>query len=326
MAIRKVAREVLSHVLGARPGERLLVVTDEHRIEIGNAFYEAADALELEGKLFVLEDSERPLEEIPPELGRALEGAGIVLTLFVAYEEETPFRVKLLAAAQQAGARVGHGPGITDDMMRQGAMHADFKVLLEHAEALLARVAGAERLRLRGPGGTDLRLGIAGRRWVSDVVVEPGKYGNLPPGELWVAPVEDQADGTFVCDLELHDTGPVPKPIVFELSRGRVVSVRSEDQKLAERVNGMLSIDDQARVVGELGVGINEAARMTGNMLEDGKRAGMVRLALGNNEDIPGGANRSLTHIDLLLREPTLTVETKGGRTRTIVDKGELVE
>ncbi len=82
MAMRKVAREALTHVLGAKQGEHLLIVVDEHRIEIGNAFYEAGDQLDLEGRLFVLEDSERPLEDLPAELrGRAPEPEGGITSL-----------------------------------------------------------------------------------------------------------------------------------------------------------------------------------------------------------------------------------------------------
>jgi leucyl aminopeptidase (aminopeptidase T) len=326
MAMRKVARDALTHVLGAKQGEHLLVVVDEHRIEIGNAFYEAGDQLDLEGRLFVLEDSERPLEDVPADLRRAMQGANIVVNLFVAYAEETPFRVKLLSVAESAGSRVGHGPGITDDMMTRGAMFADFKRLREHADLLMRRLAGSESAHLTGPGGTDLRMVLGGREFVTDVVVLPGSYGNLPPGEIWVAPVEDSVEGTFVCDTLVHDIGPVSSPLKFEIVKGRVASIRGDDARLVDRVRELVSLDEEASVVGELGVGINPSARLTGNMLEDGKRAGMVRLALGNNEDLPGGRNRSRTHVDLLMRDPTLKVELKGGRVRTIVEDGQLAE
>ncbi len=326
MAMRRVARDVLTNVLGASKGESLLVVTDELRIEVGNAFYEAGDTLGLESSMFVLADSERPLEDVPADLARAVKGTAIVVNLFVAYPEETPFRVRLLSMLEGAGARVGHGPGITDDIMLKGAMRASFKELRDREVALRRRLAGAEVAELTGPGGTALRLGIAGREWVSDVVVRPGTYGNLPPGELWVAPVESRVKGKLVCDLLLHDTGRVRSPVTLEIARGRVVSVSSDDRDLVEGLEALLSVDGQARAVGELGVGINPAARTTGNMLEDTKRAGSVRLALGNNEDIPGGRNTSATHIDMLIRSPTLKVVRKGGRSRTVVDAGELVE
>jgi leucyl aminopeptidase (aminopeptidase T) len=205
-------------------------------------------------------------------------------------------------------------------------MRASFRDLRDREVALRRRLAGAEVAELAGPGGTDLRLGVAGREWFSDVVVRPGSYGNLPPGELWVAPVVARVKGRLVCDLLFHDTGRVPSPVTLELVRGRVVSVSSEDRGIVEQLEALLSVDEEAAMVGELGVGINAAARATGNMLEDAKRAGSVRLALGNNEDIPGGRNRSATHIDMLIKAPTLKVRRKSGRSRTIVDAGELVE
>ncbi|MCK4970419.1 MAG: aminopeptidase, partial [Thermoplasmata archaeon] len=71
MVMREIAGNALTHVLDAKKGEHLLIVTDEHRIEIGNAFYEAGDRLGMESRLFVLEDGERPLTELPHDLKRA---------------------------------------------------------------------------------------------------------------------------------------------------------------------------------------------------------------------------------------------------------------
>lgn len=325
MVMREIARNALTHVLGAREGERLLVVTDEHRIEIGNAFYEAGDRLKLESRLFVLEDGERPLRELPHDLRRTLQGADMMVSVFVAYPEETPFRIVLLKAAAEAGARTGHGPGITDDMMLKGAMRVDFERLREAGEAMERRLEGATGAHLTSPSGTDLRFDLLGRRFISDVSVAPGSFGNFPNGEVRCAPLETGALGTLVCDSTVGDLGRVTSPVTIEVAAGRIASIGAEDPRLVARIEELTSIDEQASIVGELGIGINPAARVIGNMLEDEKAVGTVHVAFGNNTEM-GGENTSRTHRDFLMTRPTLLMEFEDGRKEEIIRDGRLVE
>ncbi len=322
--MREIACNALTHVLGAKEGEHLLVVTDEQRIEIGNAFYEAGDRLNLEGRLFVLEDSERPLDGLPKELRRALEGADVMVSVFVGYPEETPFRVELLQTAAKAGLRTGHGPGISDDMMLEGAMRVDFQELAAIGDGLVERLAGAVRAHLTSPAGADIWFTTRGRVFESDVRIEQGAFGNLPNGEVRVAPVETEVQGTLVCDSTIGDLGTVPSPVTFEVVSGKLTSIRGDDRKLIDRIEELTSIDDEASIIGELGIGINPEARIIGNILEDEKAVGTVHVAFGNNIEM-GGKNGSRTHRDFHVLKPTLSIEFQDGQTRDIIIDGNLV-
>ncbi len=324
MVMREIARNALTHVLGAKEGEHLLVVTDEQRIEIGNAFYEAGDRLNLEGRLFVLEDSERPLDGLPKELRRALEGADVMVSVFVGYPEETPFRVELLQTAAKSGLRTGHGPGISDDMMIKGAMRVDFQELAAIGDDMVGRLAGVARVHLTSPAGADIWFTTQGRVFESDVRVEQGAFGNLPNGEVRVAPVETEVQGTLVCDSTIGDLGAIPSPVTIEVVSGKLTSIRGDDPKLIERIEELTSIDDEASIIGELGIGINPEARVTGNMLEDEKAVGTVHVAFGNNIEM-GGKNGSRTHRDFHVLKPTLTMEFENGQTRDLIIDGNLV-
>jgi leucyl aminopeptidase (aminopeptidase T) len=324
--MREIARNALTHVLGVKGGEHLLVVTDEHRIEIGNAFYEAGDRLGLEGKLFVLEDDERPLDDLPHDLKRALEGSDILINVFVAYPEETPFRVKLLKTAEGMGNRVGHGPGISDDMMLEGAMRVDFPDLISLGDTMEERLRGAVKAHVTTPHGTDLWLSVKGRDFEADVRIPPGAWNNLPNGEVRAAPVEDDVHGTLVCDSSIGDLGKVPSPVTIEVVDGKIASIASDDGGFVERINDLTTVDLEASMIGELGIGINPAARVVGNMLEDEKVAGTVHIAFGNNTDMPGGKNSSKTHRDFHMTRPTVSMEFEDGQTREIIRDGTIVE
>lgn len=325
MVMREVAGNALTHVLDAKEGERLLVVTDEHRIEIGNAFYEAGDRLGMEGRLFILEDGERPLTELPHDLRRALDGANIMVSVFVGYPEETPFRVELLKTAKEADVRTGHGPGISDDMMLEGAMRVDFRKLANIGDLMVERLGGAVRAHLTSPAGADIWFTTRGRVFESDVRIGPATFGNLPNGEVRVAPLETEAQGTLVCDSTIGDLGRVPSPVSIEVVAGRITSIRGEDASLVARIEELTSIDEEASVVGELAFGINPVARVIGNMLEDEKAMGTVHVAFGNNIEM-GGANGSRTHRDFHVLRPTLSIEFEDGQTRDVIREGRLVD
>ena len=67
-------------------------------------------------------------------------------------------------------------------------------------------------------------------------------------------------------------------------------------------------------VLEEVGIGLNEKARITGNMLEDEKIRGTCHLAPGNVR----------CHVDMLIDKPTITVCYINGKTKEIIRNGRL--
>jgi leucyl aminopeptidase (aminopeptidase T) len=75
----------------------------------------------------------------------------------------------------------------------------------------------------------------------------------------------------------------------------------------------------QGRNLAELGVGTNERATLTGNILEDEKMLGTVHVAFGASAGI-GGTVAVPVHLDCLIADATLDV----GGTR-VLDGGRFV-
>ena len=67
-----------------------------------------------------------------------------------------------------------------------------------------------------------------------------------------------------------------------------------------------------ARNIGELGIGLNPAASITGNMLEDEKAFHTCHFAIGENYD------------DDVVRDPTIVLTYADGTSRTILQDGVL--
>jgi leucyl aminopeptidase (aminopeptidase T) len=322
------ARNALEVVLSTKQDEPMLIITDEQKLKIAEAFQHGGEALGAKVRTYVLPESSRPLTEIPediiPELEHCKSG-GVIINAFEANSTETPFRIKLIKQEIATNSRVGHAPGITLGMMTEGPMTVDYTAVARNVDDLMAKFKDAKMVRLTAPGGTDITLGISARAFDTDVRIGPGTFGNLPAGEIWCAPEEDNANGIIVCDGSIGDVGQVSKPLKIEVSDGKIVSLESEDPELANRIKELTAVDNQASVVGELGIGLNPRARLTGNLLEDEKAGKTAHIAFGNNTEMPNGKNTSETHRDFLFYDPTFEVEYMDGTKKVIIKEGEIV-
>ena len=73
-------------------------------------------------------------------------------------------------------------------------------------------------------------------------------------------------------------------------------------------------------VIAELGIGLNPHVRkVTGNLATDEKILGTIHLAVGDNRAL-GGTQESSFHHDLVMEEPTVTVDGK-----LLMDRGKLL-
>jgi aminopeptidase len=198
------------------------------------------------------------------------------------------------------------------------SMDVDYGELQQKADAAARLFEGAGTVRIRSPKGTDLTLGVAGRPIDKDVglVGRETDLSNLPAGEICLAPLEDQADGTVVFDLAFWD-GRRIEDLEVRFERGVVTPVRAATE--FEYFCGVLdSADGDARVIGELGIGLNPAVgEPCGYTLTDEKILGTVHLALGDNRML-GGVNDSSLHWDMMILRPTVAVDG-----RPLLDDGE---
>jgi len=321
----KGAKNAYSVILSLRHGDKVLIVTDQEKRTIGDVFSTAAEELGAEVSLFQLDPALRPLEEIPEALGSQIPGSDIIINAFSGIAEETPFRIKLIKQELTTHARIGHAPGITEGMMRDGPMTADYTRIAEDADHLMDLFKDVLSVRVTTPGGTDITLNIEDRDFETDVLIKAGTFGNLPAGEVWCAPVEDGANGIIVCDGSIGDVGQVPVPLSIRIRDGRIISMECGDEDFRKRLWELSHIDEMSDVVGELGIGLNPAAKLTGNLLEDEKAGGTAHVAFGNNTEMPGGRNTSTTHRDFLFYDPTMEVNYRDGSTAVIMKEGKIV-
>lgn len=313
----------LKWVLHLREKDKMLVVMDEDKRRIGNAFMEAGSRIGADAEFYVLK-GRRPFLDLPQDLQKIICGRDVIINIFNAIPEETPFRISLIKVETDVGAKVGHAPGITESMMTEGPMTADYQRVSDVAYSLMRAFRNAVKTHITAPSGTDIVLNISGRDFDTDVSIEKGRIGNLPSGEIWCAPLEKGADGVVVCDGSVGNLGQTPSPLTIEVIGGRIQSIKGDNQSFVDQVNELVHMDEMASVIGELGIGVNPKARITGNLLEDEKAGRTAHIAFGNNENMPGGKNTSKTHRDFLFHSPTIMVTYSDGFARTLIADGEI--
>jgi leucyl aminopeptidase (aminopeptidase T) len=247
---------------------------------------------------------------------------------------------------QERRCRSFWSPGVTVDMFNR-TVPIDYGLLRERAARLGYAMTRAEEVTITSPGGTDLVIGLKGRRARKDDgnFKKPGTGGNVPAGEVFISPELGTSRGTIVFDGSISsDKGEIiiKRPITCSVEGGFVKKVsgsgearrlRGTLERSVKKVRAMVAdgsipsklgkeFERNTYNLGELGIGLNPAAGIVGNMLEDEKAFRTCHIALGSNYDNDAEA---LTHLDGLIREPTISVQYPSGRGRLLLEDGTLI-
>jgi aminopeptidase len=329
------AQNALQCVLEAKQGDRIVIFCDDTRAQIGKAFEAGALNLGLDTKLVLLETSPQVFRaEIPTPLTKHLttDRPNIFINIFRGIREETPFRIRLIhAETDDRKTRLGHCPGVTIDMLTDGAIAMSVE---EHtqmqafAKALMTKLKDVVTIQIQTPKGTKLSFSVRDRPFFTDTMVDwvLMKWMNLPTGEVIVAPVEDSLEGKLICDVAVGGIGPIQTPVAIRVKKGKVDAVTCENAQVLNRVQDSLHTDAMAKVVGEFAFGINPKARFVEEFLEAEKIRGTVHIAFGDNTDFPGGKNNSANHMDFIMDKPTVKAVAVDGSELTVLADGKFLE
>jgi leucyl aminopeptidase (aminopeptidase T) len=301
--------------LGVKKNETVLVVTDSERRSIGKALFEVCRELAHETLYIEMEPRKVNGEEPPSAITEAMKSVDVVICPTTMSLTHTDAR----RVACSAGTRVGTMPGITEDIMVR-TMRADYHLIARLTEKISKILTAAKLAHITTPAGTDIRIPIEGIKAISStgLVLEPGKFGNLPSGESYLMPREGEAEGIYVVDGSLAGIGLITdEPIRITVEKGIAVKIAGGEQaKEFDKI--ITSVGEKARNLAELGVGTNSMAEIKGTVLEDEKVSGTVHLALGNNISMGGTCNVSF-HVDGILLRPTLEIDGQ-----KILDNGKM--
>lgn len=182
-------------------------------------------------------------------------------------------------------------------------MLVDYQKMAEAVKPLEELMVATDKVRILGPGETDLSLSI------KDIPVKPCTgLCNIPDGECYTAPVKDSINGVIHYNARTIYHGVTFDDIRLEFRDGKIVDFSSSND---EALGKILDSDKGSRYVGEFAVGFNP--KITSPMCDilfDEKIGGSIHLAVGSSYDEASNGNKSSIHWDMVLIQ---TPEYGGG-------------
>jgi leucyl aminopeptidase (aminopeptidase T) len=310
----RAVRTIVRQCMGVSPGEDVLVVCNPVTEEIGALMRIEAQGDGADATLAVMSERDSHAAEPPHAVAAAMSAADVVLAPTIQSLSHTAAR----KAASEAGVRIGTLPGVTEEMLTR-LMAGDLDEIRRRGWAVVSALNSGSEVRITCRHGSDLRLGIEGRLGIVDAgeLSSRGAFGNLPCGEGFIAPVEGTAEGTLVIDGSIAGVGLLDTPTSLTVRGGHLTDTTGSD---GAALMQLLSAHGQDGTnVAELGIGTNEEAILTGNILEDEKILGTAHVAFGASAAI-GGTVQVPVHLDCVLLEPTVEIDSEA-----IVANGELL-
>jgi aminopeptidase len=221
------------------------------------------------------------------------------------------------------GTRYASMP-LFDVSMLEGPMNVDWKSLAQTAKRIAATVNKAEAIEINTPNGTHLSFSSQGRKALVDtgILTRPGSFGNLPAGEVFLAPVEGSANGRLV--IEWAPTRELKSPIALTVKNGFVRKITGEED-FAILLSRRLEEREENRNIAEFGIGTNNMAKRPDNILESEKILGTIHIALGDNSTF-GGSTKTPFHQDFVFFKPTVTLLLKNGTKTILMKNGKFQE
>lgn len=294
-------KKALIDAMGVKKDETVLILTDEDRIEIGKKFHEEAMKIAKESYLLVMKRRRVSGTELPKEVAEMMK----IVDVVIAPTSVSMTHTKAKLDAVKAGTRVASMPGITEDMLENGAMNADFDeviALTQKVTDLLTKSNTATIIK----DSHKLVMDIRDRKGIPSpgVYRNKGEAGNLPSGEAFIAPIEDGTNGTMIIDGSMVGMGLLKTPLEVTIKDGKITELKGDN----ENKLSILFESEENHTIAELGIGTNKAARLIGVILEDEKIFGTVHIAFGTNVSF-GGKTKATCHLDGIILKPTLYLD-----------------
>ncbi len=303
----KASQTAIKVCMGTKEEEKVLVITDEVKREIGYSIYENAVRLGLKSLLAEMKSGRTNGEEPPSEVAELMKKFDVVFCPTSKSLTHTNARRE----ASAVGTRIATFPGITKEVMIRG-MNADYNKIAKLTLKLKEILEQGHFIRVTAPAGTDISFEITGRSAFASkgLFHNKSEWGNLPTGEAFLAPIEGTSNGIFTVDGSMAGLGLIKSTnIKIEVQNGYASNITGGI--LAKKLNAMLDKEGkEARNIAEFGIGTNDSAKLSGVLLEDEKVLGTVHIALGNNVSMGGNVNVPI-HLDGVIKKPTVFLDDK---------------
>jgi leucyl aminopeptidase (aminopeptidase T) len=301
--LEKAAKLVLIDGLELQPKQSILLVSDVKQTHAALAFHSVAAKAHVEINSLLL--SSRPngqprLSSFSKNLIQSVEFAVVLLA--------RPDAESLNWLRQQNRTRVILFSQVDDETI-QPCLEADQRLIRERSRKLADILTIGRSLQLTTANGTELKMSIAHRRGNAEIIplLPDSYYAALPIGRAFVMPEIDSVQGEVVLDGVAGSRGGASANIYIKVVDGRMTLIKGG--KTADELRRRLrQSETSARMVVEIGFGLNDKARLGNSEFEDEKTLGTAHLGFGR---LPSGSKIPEIFAKGILQTPSVTIDGK---------------
>ena len=276
--LRNSAKTVIETCMQLRSHENLLVITDPHTAEIGQALYEAGSQVSDRVLMVMMPSTHRHGQEPPSPVADLMRRQHVVIA--ATRYSLTHTRARLISSKD--GARIATMPGVTRSMLIEGGMTADFDALQNHI-ASMARILRKHRnVKIMNDDGDAMEFVISGRWNLEDngICNRPGQVTNLPAGKIFAEVKPESVSGVLKIN-GTWDSISIKEPICIIVDEGKIVDIQTTDEGvLGDQILELIDEKMETIKIVEFGFGMNPKARISGSALEDEKVLGSCYIVL----------------------------------------------
>jgi aminopeptidase len=172
---------------------------------------------------------------------------------------------------------------------------AAWKAISERQQRLTDFLNGKSDYHVVAANGTDVRMSVAGMKWINC-----DGHENFPDGEVFTGPVIDSVNGQINFSFSAVHHGRECDGVKLTFRNGKVVDASAS--KGQDFLYSMLDMDGGSRFLGECAIGTNYSiTQYSRNTLFDEKIGGTVHFALGAGYPETGNKNESGLHWDMVV-------------------------
>lgn len=299
----KKAANILINNLDVKKEENLLIVTDEKKSELGEIFFRAGGLIGAETITIQYVSRGKSGIEPPALVSNAMKEADVAVCI----TENSISHTQARKEAAENMTRVATMPNLDIELLSGNAFNADYDALVERGETLSDILNNGSEVTIKTDVySLDFKIDTRKSKTSTGFLRDPGAAGNLPSGEVFIAPLEGTGNGEIIIDGSIAGIGLLNEPMLLKIKDGLLKSASGKD---GEKLLEILGKDD-GRNLAEFGIGINEMAIVSGNTLEDEKVLGTCHVAFGTNNTF-GGVIDAGVHIDAVTQDPRIIIDGK---------------
>lgn len=198
------------------------------------------------------------------------------------------------ASAQNAGMSIGDFREFVFDACRlydEDPVQSWLEVR-QAQQKIVDRLNGCSKIQYKGPK-IDISFSTQDRIWINS----DGR-ANMPSGEVFTAPVEDEVNGYVQFSYPAIYRGEEAENIELWVENGEIVKWNASRGK--NYLDQIFELPGTRRF-GEVAIGTNyRIQKMTKNILFDEKIGGTIHMAIGQSYLQTGGKNKSTVHWDMI--------------------------